>query len=69
MALTETSTTDAAAAGAESAATQAVGHWLRLVVLVLGALVFLFPFYYMIDRLPAGGAGHLAGGRRPDRRR
>ncbi len=49
MALTETPTTDVAVAEPEKKpGRKAVGHWLSLVVLFLGALVFLFPFYYMI---------------------
>ena len=38
---------------------------LTMVALFIGALAFLFPFYYMIDRLAADDAGHLGGRRLP----
>ena len=40
--------------------------WPRMVLLALGAVLFLFPFYYMVIGVVAGGAGHVA---RPARSR
>ncbi len=49
MALAETPTTAVSMTEPEkSTRRKKVGHWLSLLVLFLGALVFLFPFYYMI---------------------
>lgn len=48
MALTETPVTAPAPQRENAVARRRVGHWLSNLVLFLGALVFLFPFYYMI---------------------
>ncbi len=50
MTLTDFPTTDETASGPDRPKPRSsrTGYWISLVVLFLGALVFLFPFYYMI---------------------
>jgi len=49
MAIAETPTTSTAAPeAAKPPSGKKATHWLSLLVLFLGALIFLFPFYYMI---------------------
>jgi len=49
MAAADSPTTDPAVTEADAPpARKGIGHWLSLAALFLGALIFLFPFYYMI---------------------
>ncbi len=51
MTLTDSPMTDETASETDQPtprSSRRTGHWLSIVVLFLGALVFLFPFYYMI---------------------
>ncbi len=50
MALAETSTPEVADvdSGKSSARGKGMSHWMGLLALCLGALIFLFPFYYML---------------------